>query len=98
MGWLAPLGTYTQLRYARASLGHFARLLGHWSWRDTDLFIYDTEIAAVPVRVFEPYARTRRAPPTATIIFFHGGGFVLGDVGEIPFLRYAKIRPVSWIF
>ncbi|WP_189967783.1 alpha/beta hydrolase [Streptomyces violascens] len=39
--------------------------------------VADGRVAGVPVRVYRPEAS---AGPSATVVFFHGGGFIVGDL------------------
>ena len=41
-----------------------------------DVRVEDSEIARVPVRIFEPHG----ASPLATLVFIHGGGWIIGSV------------------
>ncbi len=42
--------------------------------------VLDTTGGALPVRVYEPFGRGRSGPLPAGIVYFHGGGFVVGGL------------------
>ena len=41
----------------------------------------DTVFDGVPVRVYEPFVETKN--PRPAIVYFHGGGWVLLDIGKL---------------
>lgn len=40
----------------------------------------ETIAGSIPVRVYSPESRVPTPTPTPTIVYFHGGGFVIGDL------------------
>ncbi|XP_040182524.1 arylacetamide deacetylase-like 4 [Rana temporaria] len=47
---------------------------------DPELAVKDSEFEGVPVRLYQPRAPSAR--DRKGVLFFHGGGFVLGSIGE----------------
>ena len=74
---------YGQLYWQRYMLMGLGWLTGPWR-RSPHLHIEDTHIAGVPVRVYVPKTRTTEwnKHNDGAIIFVHGGGFALGEVGK----------------
>lgn len=80
--------------YTRFILDLYARLLSGWSMHDDFLNISDSQIAGiidfyafqfdylgVPVRLYQP--KGERASD-GIVVFIHGGGFVIGEIGQLP--------------
>ena len=69
----------------------------------TDEFeIKDIEIANVPVRIYKPKHLSTDADKKLTgVVYLHGGGWMLGSVGELkffwPFITYYTHREVWMI-
>jgi len=42
--------------------------------------VAQTEVGDVPVRIYRPIQEASRVQPLAVVVFFHGGGYVLGDL------------------
>ena len=45
---------------------------------DKTVHSYDTKFDGVPVRVYDPVKKEKRG---RAVVYFHGGGFVIGDLG-----------------
>ncbi|KAM6448046.1 arylacetamide deacetylase-like 4 [Liasis olivaceus] len=86
---LENLHVCTQIQFVR-----FVR--STWTGRkDSTLFVKDTTFKHVPVRIYQPKAPS--AGRRRGIVFFHGGGWIFGSVGELcrdlNFAQRKNVRP-----
>lgn len=47
---------------------------------DTVATVTDTTASGVPVRIYEPRAEPGSSPTSRTVVYFHGGGWVIGSL------------------
>ena len=75
----AIVGAWNQVDFLQGALNFAAGIV--IKAEDSAVKSWDTHIAGVPVRVFRPTesANDERLP---TVLYYHGGGWVLGSVGE----------------
>ena len=55
----------------------------------SDLEVYDTKIADVPVRVYKP-KQFDAAKKSTGVVYIHGGGWTIASVGKFPLLLGEK--------
>ena len=46
---------------------------------DTSIHCHDTAFDGVTVRIYQPVKKESK--PFRAVVYFHGGGFVIGDLG-----------------
>ncbi|XP_063173554.1 arylacetamide deacetylase-like 4 [Candoia aspera] len=71
---LENLRICTQIRFVRSVRNAWTRR------KDSTLFIKDTTFKRVPVRIYQPKAPS--AGRRKGIVFFHGGGWIFGSIGD----------------
>ena len=61
---------------------------------DDSVQFYDTEFEGVPVRVYLPL---NKLDNSRAVVYFHGGGFRLGDIGLLQFFSISVCIYVGFI-